>query len=256
MALGHWRYQKRSRCYWARRFLSQADGRTARSSLEQRYLMNFLVYFTDSADINKTLARHAKELLKTSDKRAGKFRMNLASINQCPEKWKLWCDMFTEQSNDHKEDEFLTTFLNSGASRSTLISVRFPCWCGLMFLQICNTPSTENEELYLLQIFSFLLLRALKPEGVLEFLKTLSWCTKDNAELLAFVLDIILSFEVITPISTHCETLLIVFRTSRLRTTVTIHLLSFRHFCYHWKSKKALSIVNNSKRDLRYCSSW
>lgn len=127
MALGHWRYQKRSRCYWARRFLSQADGRTARSSLEQRYLMNFLVYFTDSADINKTLARHAKELLKTSDKRAGKFRMNLASINQCPEKWKLWCDMFTEQSNDHKEDEFLTTFLNSGASRSTLISVRLPC---------------------------------------------------------------------------------------------------------------------------------
>lgn len=81
-----------------------------------------------------------------------------------------------------------------------------------MFLQICNTPSTENEELYLLQIFSFLLLRALKPEGVLEFLKTLSWCTKDNAELLAFVLDIILSFEVITPISTHCETLLIVFQ--------------------------------------------
>jgi len=128
------------------------------------------------------LQRHVKELLKSSDKRA--------------DKWKIWCDMFTEHSAHGREEELVTEFLNYDAIHASLLS-------------ICGRTPNDGEDLLLLQIFSFLLLESVKPENIMEFVTIMSACTEENGELTKLVVNSVQHLETLAPSASGTDTLAI-----------------------------------------------
>jgi len=133
-------------------------------------------------NVSKTLQRHGRELAKSFDKRA--------------EKWKLWCDMFAEHGAHGREEELVAEFLKSDVIRASLLS-------------ICSHTPTDDEYLVLLESFSFLLLSVLKPENVLDFLMAISPCTAENVELSKMVVNAVVNLENLTPPTTGTDTLAI-----------------------------------------------
>eukprot|EP00026_Physarum_polycephalum_P002476 Phypoly_transcript_02483.p1 GENE.Phypoly_transcript_02483~~Phypoly_transcript_02483.p1 ORF type:complete len:705 (+),score=143.22 Phypoly_transcript_02483:70-2184(+) len=152
---------------------------------KEDYLVKQIIDLRDilyNKNVSKTLQRHGRELSKSFDKRA--------------EKWKLWCDMFAEHSAQGREEELVTEFLKSDVIRASIRS-------------ICTHTPTDDEHLLLLESFSFLLLSVLKAENVLEFLTAMSPCTVKNEELTKSVVDAVVNLENLTPSASGTDTLAI-----------------------------------------------